>query len=157
MADGRLGEAFVEFALRCGVLVRVFDFSTFECLNTKALEAFDGDHLGLGFQQNSADLSSHLWVPPPGAASCPFSVLGDSVVSSFAVTRIGRHVSLVIPFSVATPCAASVVRSMSGADSQVVLRASVCVENVLRFLHVQSCEGVRRLQRQGSLRVLMTG
>ena len=33
------------------------------------------------------------------------------------------------------------MRSMSGADSQVVLRASVCAENVLRLLDVEFFEG----------------
>ena len=63
------------------------------------------------------------------------------VVACF--TGIAHDVSLVLAFSIAPPCAASVVCSMSGADGQVVLRAAVCAENVLGFLDVQIFEGHR--------------
>ena len=96
------------------------------------LQAFYRHHLGLGFQQDFADLLAHLLVAPLGVASCPLLVFHDSVSSSsFAVTGLARDMSLKRAFSVATPCAASVVRAVSGADGQVILCASVCAEDVL--------------------------
>ena len=140
--DGRLGEAFVEFALRLGVLVGFADRAASGGHHADGVEAFYGDQLGLGFQQDVADLASRFLVAALGVAPCPFSVFGDCV-SSFAVTGLSGDVSLVLPFAVAAPATALVVRSMSRADGQVVLSATVGAEDVLGFLDVQFFEGHR--------------
>ena len=99
--------------------------------------------LGWASSRISRIWPAHLLVASLGVTSCSFSIFGDGVSASLAVTRLARDVSLMLAFSVATPCAASVVCAVSGADGQVILRAPVCAENVLRFLDVQLFEGHR--------------
>ena len=137
VADGRLGEAFVEFSLGGDVFARRGNCAASGCHQADGAQVFDGHHLGLGFQQDLADLLSHLLVAPLDVTPCSFSVFGDGVSASFAVTGLAGDVSLMLAFSVASSAAALMVRSVSGADGQVILRAPVCAEDVLGTLDVQ--------------------
>ncbi len=138
VADGRLGEAPVEFALGGHVLAGRSEGATGGRLHIDGAKAFDGDHLGLGFQQDFADLATHILVAALGVTRCPLPILGDGVAPSFAVTGLAGDVSLVLALSVAATFAALVVGTMTGADREVVLGAPVSAENVCRALNVQS-------------------
>ena len=107
------------------------------------MQAFDGDPLGLSSQQDVADLAAHFLVAGLEVTTRSFTVLGDGVASSFAVAGLPSDVSLVLSLLVAVWCAALVVRSMAGADGQVVLGAAVGAHDVLWLLDVQ------RFQRHG--------
>ena len=83
-------------------------------------QAFDSDHLGLGFQQDVSDLPVHLLFAPLGVTMCPPSVFGDGVSPSFVVTGLAPDTTLVLAFSDASSAA-----------------ALVGAENVLRTFDVQ--------------------
>ena len=143
VADRGLGEALVELSFGGNALAGRGSGAAGRGIHVDVAQAFDGDHLGLGCQQDVADLTAHLLVAQLSVTACPFLIFGNSVSSSFAVTGLARDVSLVLPFSVATPCAAGVMDTMSRADGQVVLRAPVSGEDVLGFPDVQFFEGHR--------------
>ena len=90
--------------------------------------------LGWGFQQDVADPAAYLLVAALGVTSCPLPISGDSVAAAFAVPGLACDVSLVLAFSVASSCAAPVVGTMAEAYGQVVLRAPVGAEDVIRLL-----------------------
>ncbi len=60
VADDRLGGALVEFALGGNVLAGRSEGATSGRLHIDGAKAFDGDHRGLGFQQDFADLATHI-------------------------------------------------------------------------------------------------
>ena len=140
VADGRLGEAFVEVSFGGNVLARRGGGAASGGLHVDALQAFDGHHLGLGFHQDVADLAAQVLVAALGVTSCLFPVFGDGVASSFAITGLARDMTLVLAFSVAVTAAALMVGTMAGADGQVVLGATVSAEDVFGSLDVQFFE-----------------
>ena len=101
VADGRLGEAFVEFSLGLGILAWVFDGAACGCHHADGVQAFDGDHLGLCFEQDFADLPTHFLIAALGVVAAPFAVLGNRVLPSFAVAGFAGNVALMLASALA--------------------------------------------------------
>ncbi len=99
--------------------------------------------LGPDFQQDVADLPAHLLVAVLRITSCPFLFLGNSVGSSFAVTGLARDASRVLPLVLASAVTALMVGAMPRAGGQVILRAAVSAEDVLRAFDVLLVDGHR--------------
>ena len=95
VADGRLGETFVEFSLGGHVLAGCGNGAAGGRIHVDVAQAFDGDHPGLRCQQDFAGLPAHFLVTSLGVLTCPLSVLGYGVASSFAVTGLAGDVTLV--------------------------------------------------------------
>ena len=105
------------------------------------MQAFDGDHLGLGVEQYLPDLSPHLLIAALDVAAAPFAVLGNGVLASFAVTGLAGDVALVLSSALALFPGSRVVGTVSRADGYVVLAAAVRTEHVFRTRDIQLFKG----------------
>lgn len=138
MPDGSFSEALVEFALGGNVLAWCGDRATGGGHHADALQALDGDQLGLGFQQDVVDLPTHCLIAALGVAAAPFAALGNCVLPSFAVAGLPGDVVLVLASSSSLLSGSRVVGAVSRADGYVVLAAAVRAEHVFRAGDIQS-------------------
>ena len=113
MADGGLGEAFVEFSFGSDVLAWRSSGASGSSHHVDRVQTFYGHHLGLGFQEDVADLPAHFLVAPLGVAPCSLSVFGNSVPSTLAITWLARDVALVFALLVAASATALVVGTVA--------------------------------------------
>ncbi len=140
MANGRLGKALIEFSLGGNVLDRRGSGATNCGHHADGVQAFDGDHLGLCFEEDSSDLAPNILVAGLGVTAASFMGLRDGAPSAPAVTWLARDVALVLSLFVAASTAALMVGSAAGTDGQVVLGAPVGADDVLCALDVQCFE-----------------
>ena len=96
MADGRLGKALIEFSLGGDVLAWCCAGSTGGRHHADWVQALDGDHLGLYFQQDVADLPAEVLVASLGVATGLFSRFGDGVMPALAAPGLTGDVVLVL-------------------------------------------------------------
>ncbi len=157
MSDGRFGEALVESALGLGILAWVFDGAAGGSHHADGVEALDGDELGLGFQQDVADLLPEVLVASLDVAAASFALLGDGVLAALAVTRLAGDVALVLALFIAASPTAQVVGAVPGANSEVVLGAAVGPDDVLWALDDQFCNGRRLRYTKGCFGFLPVG
>lgn len=141
VADSGFGEALVQFSFGLDVFARRGGGTTGGGLHIYALQAFDGDHLGMGFQQDLPDLPAHFLVAGLGVASAPFSVFGHGVLASFAVTGLAGDVALMLASALALLPGSRVVGAVSRADGYVVLSAAVRAEHVFGTRDIQFLKG----------------
>ena len=143
VADGRLDEALVEFALGGDVLARCRRCASGRSHHADGVQAFDGYRLGLGFQQDVADLPPHLLVATLGVAACLFPMFGYGVAAAFAVSGLAGEVVRVFAAPLALLPAVRVVGPCTVAERSMVLATAVGAENVIGTLDV------RVFQRRG--------
>ena len=96
MADGRLGEACVEFAFGGDVLARCCAGATGGGHHADGVQALDGDHLGVCCQQDVADLPAEVLVASLGVATGLCSRFGDGVSPALAAPELTGNVVLVL-------------------------------------------------------------
>ena len=137
VADGRFGEAFVQFSFGLHVLARAFACATGGCNHADGVQALDGHQLGLGCQQDVTDLPAHFLVAALSLATGLLPVLRNRVLPSFAVTGFAGGVALVLASALALLLGSRVVGPVSRAEGQVVLASPVGAEDVFRALDVQ--------------------
>ena len=140
---GGFGEAFVQFAFGLDILARRSSGATGRGHHADGVQAFDGDHLGLGVEQDFADLPTHFLIAALGVAAGLLPMLGNSMETSFAVTGFAGDVALMLASLLALLLCSRVVGAVSRAECQVVLAAAVGAENVFRLLDVQVLDGRR--------------
>ena len=141
MADGGFGEALVQFSFGLDVLAMRGDGASGGSHHADGVQAFDGDHLGLGIQRYSPDLPAHFLVAALGVASAPFAVLGNRVLPSFAVTGFAGEVAPVLASALALLLGSRVVGAVARTDGYVVLAAAVRAEHVFRTRDIQLFKG----------------
>ena len=114
MADGRLGEAFVEFSLGGNVLARLSGCAAGLKPSCCGVEALDGYHLGLGFEQYLSDLSTHFLVAGVGRSRVPFSpMFGHCMAATLAAFGLAGDLVLVLAPALALFLGSRVVLSVS--------------------------------------------
>ena len=143
MADGRLGEAFIELSFGRNVFARCSSGASGGGHHADGVQAFYCEHRGLCFEQDVADLPAHVLVAGLGVTSTSFMGLRDGMASAFAVTGLAGDVALVIALLATASATALMVCTVAGAGGHVVLGAAVGTEDILRALDDQFSEGRR--------------
>ena len=141
VAYGGFGEAFVQFSFGGNVLARCSSGASGGCHHADGVQAFDGDHLGLGVEQDFANLPTHFLIAALGVAAAPFAVLGNRVLPSFAVAGFAGNVALMLASALALLPGSRVVGAVSRSDGYVVLAATVRAEHVVRTRDIQLFKG----------------
>ena len=141
MADGRFREAFVQFAFGLDVLAWCDGGASGRSHHADGVQAFDGDHLRVRFQQYLPDLPAHFLVAALGVLVGTFAVLGNGVLPSFAVTGFAGDMALVFASALALFPGSGMVGAVSRAEGQVVLAAAIRAEHVFRTRDIQLFKG----------------
>ena len=84
MADGRLGEAFIDFSFGRNVFARCSSGASGGGHHADGVQAFYCEHLGLCFEQDVADLPAEVLVASLGVATGFLARFGDGVSPALA-------------------------------------------------------------------------